>query len=62
MVAGASLDLVEVPPGKAHKIYEALVTGLRYPDTHRRGLLPLMKKALERPTLWPSSPGSARAR
>ena len=28
LVAGASLDLVEVPPGKAHKIYEALVTAL----------------------------------
>ena len=46
LVAGASLDLVEVPPGKAHKIYEALVTALRYPDTTRRGLLPLVEKAL----------------
>lgn len=51
LVAGASLDLVEVPPGKAHKIYEALVTALRYPDTAQRGLLPLLKKALERPAL-----------
>ena len=29
LVAGASLDLVEVPPSKAHKIYEALVAALR---------------------------------
>ncbi|MCB0069163.1 MAG: DUF2791 family P-loop domain-containing protein, partial [Caldilineaceae bacterium] len=51
LVAGASLDLVEVPPGKAHKIYEALVTALRYPDTQRRGLLPLVEKALARPAV-----------
>ena len=51
LVAGASLDLVEVPPGKAHKIYEALVTALRYPDTQRRGLLPLVQKALARPAV-----------
>ncbi len=51
LVAGASLDLVETPPGKAHKIYEALVTALRYPDTHRRGLLPLIEKALARPAV-----------
>ena len=51
LVAGASLDLVETPPGKAHKIYEALVTALRYPDTQRRGLLPLIEKVLARPPL-----------
>ncbi len=51
LVAGASLDLVETPPGKAHKIYEALVTALRYPDTSRRGLLPLIEKALARPAV-----------
>jgi P-loop Domain of unknown function (DUF2791) len=51
IVADASLDLVEVPPGKAHKIYEALVTSLRYPDTDRRGLLPLLDKALENPSV-----------
>jgi len=51
IVAGASLDLVETPPGKAHKIYEALVTALRYPDTNRRGLMPLIEKALERPAV-----------
>ncbi len=51
LVAGASLDLVETPPGKAHKIYEALVTALRYPDTQRRGLLPLIEKVLARPAL-----------
>lgn len=49
LAATASLDLVEVPPGKAHKIYEALVTSLRYPDTEERGLLPLINKALENP-------------
>ncbi len=51
LVAGASLDLVETPPGKAHKIYEALVTALRYPDTQRRGLLPLVEKVLARPAV-----------
>jgi hypothetical protein len=51
IVASASLDLVEVPPGKAHKIYEALVTSLRYPDTERHGLLPLLDKALENPSV-----------
>ncbi|MFO7634703.1 MAG: BREX system ATP-binding domain-containing protein [Caldilinea sp.] len=51
VVAGASLDLVETPPGKAHKIYEALVTSLRYPDSDRRGLLPLIEKALARPAV-----------
>lgn len=49
IIASASLDLVEVPPSKAHKIYEALVTSLRYPDTTERGLYPLLKKALENP-------------
>ncbi len=51
IIASASLDLVEVPPSKAHKIYEALVTSLRYPDTAERGLYPLLKKALENPTV-----------
>jgi P-loop Domain of unknown function (DUF2791) len=46
IVASASLDLVEVPPGKAHKIYEALLTSLRYPDTNGHGLAPLLQKAL----------------
>jgi len=46
VIASASLDLVEVPPSKAHKIYEALVTSLRYPDTHERGLYPMLNKAL----------------
>jgi hypothetical protein len=49
LVAGASLDLIEVPPGKAHKIYEALVGALRYPDTSERGLYPLIRKALDQP-------------
>jgi hypothetical protein len=51
VIANASLDLVEVPPGKAHKIYEALVTSLRYPDTDERGLLPLLNKVLETPSI-----------
>lgn len=51
LAATASLDLVEVPPGKAHKIYEALVTSLRYPDGEERGLRPLIKKALENPAV-----------
>lgn len=50
LVASASLDLVEVPPGKAHKIYEALVTSLRYPDKEERGLFPLINKALDDPS------------
>ena len=51
LAATASLDLVEVPPSKAHKIYEALVTSLRYPDTDARGLLPLLNKALANPAV-----------
>ena len=51
VIADASLDLVEVPPGKAHKIYESLVTSLHYPDTDQRGLLPLLNKALENPSI-----------
>ncbi len=51
LIANASLDLVEVPPSKAHKIYEALVTSLRYPDSEERGLLPLLNKALETPSI-----------
>ena len=49
VVASASLDLVEVPPGKAHKIYEALIGSLRYPDTQERGLFLLIRKALANP-------------
>ncbi len=49
IVASCSLDLVEVPPSKAHKIYEALTTSLRYPDGEERGLLPLISKALATP-------------
>lgn len=49
IIASASLDLVEVPPGKAHKIYEALVTSLRYPDVSGHGLAPLLRKALAAP-------------
>ncbi len=51
LAATASLDLVEVPPSKAHKVYEALVTSLRYPDGEARGLLPLLNKALEHPAV-----------
>lgn len=51
LIASASLDLVEVPPSKAHKIYEALVTSLRYPDTDARGLLPLLDKVLASPSI-----------
>ncbi len=49
IAANASLDLVEVPPSKAHEIYKALVASLRYPDTEVRGLLPLLNKALATP-------------
>ncbi len=51
LIANASLDLTEVPPSKAHKIYEALVTSLRYPDTEQRGLQPLIQQALEHPAV-----------
>jgi len=51
LVASASLDLVEAPPGKAREIYRALARSLRYPDTDERGLEPLLRKALERPAL-----------
>jgi hypothetical protein len=49
LVVSASLDLVEVPPGKANEIYKALVGALRYPDGNERGLAPLMRRALDTP-------------
>lgn len=51
VVATASLDLVEVPPGKAREIYKTLVRNLRYPDTTQRGLAPLLQKAIEHPAV-----------
>jgi P-loop Domain of unknown function (DUF2791) len=51
LVAVASLDLVEVPPGKANEIYKALVANLRYPDSSARGLRPLLEKAIANPAL-----------
>ncbi len=54
LVAVASLDLVEVPPGKAHEIYKALVGAIRYPDTSERGLRPLFAKAIANPTVLAS--------
>ena len=53
LVASASLDLVEVPPGKP-QIYEALDRRLRYPDTHDRGLLPLVRESAGRPSPFAS--------
>jgi hypothetical protein len=49
LVAVASLDLVEVPPGKANEIYKVLIHSLRYPDSQKRGLGPLIDKALATP-------------
>jgi hypothetical protein len=52
LVASASLDLKEAPPNQAHKIYEALVTNLRYPDApEQRGLRHLLDKALQLPNI-----------
>ncbi len=51
LVAVTSLDLVEVPPGKAREIYKALVHAIRYPDTDERGLVPLIRKAIENPAV-----------
>src|SRR4051794_38257815 len=53
LAAVASLDLVEVPPGKAREIYRALAQSVRYPDpdTLERGLRPLLAKALDDPAL-----------
>ena len=49
IVAVASLDLVETPPGKAREIYKALLHSIRYPDTDEQGLAPLIRKAVEAP-------------
>lgn len=49
LVTVASLDLVEVPPGKANEIYKALMHTLRYPDSNERGLGPLLKRAVDTP-------------
>ena len=51
LVASASLDLVEVPPGKANEIYKALLQNLRYPDSDARGLGPLLRQAQARPEI-----------
>ncbi len=49
VVAKASLDLKETPPGRARDIYKALVHGLRYPDTDERGFAHLLRKAVDNP-------------
>src|SRR5205807_2218311 len=51
LVAVASLDLVEAPPGKAREIYKALVHSIRYPDTDEHGLAPLIRKAVDNPAI-----------
>jgi hypothetical protein len=51
VVASASLDLVEVPPGKAREIYRTLVASLRYPGGEHSGLKPLIDKALANPAV-----------
>src|SRR6266849_10026860 len=51
IVAVASLDLVEAPPGKAREIYKVLVHAIRYPDTDEPGLAPLLQKAVENPSV-----------
>jgi hypothetical protein len=51
LVAVASLDLTEVPPGKAREIYRALVHAIRYPATDERGLAPLLRTALDKPAV-----------
>lgn len=51
LVAKASLDLKETPPGKARDIYKALVHSLRYPDTDERGLAHLLRKAVDDPAI-----------
>ena len=49
LVTTASLDLLEVPPNKAYRVYQALMKSLRYPDTEETGLAPLLKKAAKTP-------------
>ena len=49
LVATASLDMQEVPPGKAREIYKALVSSIRYPNSDVRGLTPLLEQALTQP-------------
>ncbi len=51
VVMDASLDLVEVPPGKPYEIYRNLTISTRYPDTDERGLSPLLKKAQQYPAI-----------
>jgi len=49
LVASTSLDLIEVPPGKAREIYRALVNSIRYPKQQETGLRPLIQLALSKP-------------
>lgn len=49
LVATASLDLQEMPPHNAFKIYSGLVRYLRYPKNDERGLSPLLEAVEELP-------------
>ena len=49
LVARASFDPVEVPPSHPLRLYRALARGLRYPDSNRQGLQPLLEALAERP-------------
>ena len=50
LVARASFDPVEVPPSHPLRLYRALARGLRYPDSSRQGLQPLLEALADRPT------------
>lgn len=59
LVAGTSLDLLELPPHRAFDIYASLAQNLRYPDDDERGLGPLLARAGERQLAEPLAEAAA---
>lgn len=49
LVSTASLDLGELPAHRGFAIYSALMRDMRYPDDDRRGLEPLIERAISTP-------------
>ena len=63
LVAGSSLDLLELPPHRGFDIYASLAQNLRYPDNDKwgdeRGLGPLLERATERQLAEPLAAAAA---
>jgi len=49
LVATISVDVRELPPSQAKRVYQAALESLRYPDTPEGGLQPLLLRAYQQP-------------